>query len=483
MFRTVFSRILITFLVITTFILILQSFVMTQLYRMNYLKLTQNDLIEEAEEIAEMIKGPLLNADMDSVMIFMETIQLSMRKSDSVLWIVSGSGEIASVSGQDDEASDNERKLSPTEIEEYLKPVFEGKQIVWKNEFETRFNNKPMLSIAQPLIKDGKVIMAVFTHTELSYLEPPNSLPIFRQMFTSFVIAVLVSIMLVFISSSKITQPLKEMSHMTKAIAKGDLSKRVEIQSNDEIGLLAQSFNDMAEELSKQEELRTGFVANVSHELRSPLTSIHGFAQGMYDGTIGHDEQKQYLQIILDETTRLKKLIHELLDLSQIESGTFPLNKRVYDINEQIRRVLIRYLDIIEDKNIDVEVNFKQDFCMVCADWDRIEQVLVNLIDNAIKFTPQEGKITLWSHECDGKVLVGVTDTGEGIPREDLPFVFERFYKSDKSHTEKKGTGLGLSIVKKIIEEHGHTIKATSKPGSGASFTFSLDLAQEDIKS
>jgi signal transduction histidine kinase len=288
--------------------------------------------------------------------------------------------------------------------------------------------------------------------------------------------------MLVFISSSRITQPLKEMSEMTKDIAKGDLSKRVEIQSNDEIGLLAQSFNDMAGELAKQEELRTGFVANVSHELRSPLTSIHGFAQGMHDGTIAQDDQKQYLQIIVDETTRLKKLIRELLDLSQIESGTFPLNKKVYDINEQIRRVLIRYLDIIEEKGIDVEVNFKQDFCMVCADWDRIEQVLVNLIDNAIKFTPRDGKITLWSHECDGKVLVGVTDTGEGIAREDLPFIFERFYKSDKSHTEKKGTGLGLSIVKKIIEEHGHTIKATSNPGAGASFTFSLDLAQEDIK-
>ncbi len=480
MFRTVFSRILITFLLITTFILILQSLVMTQLYRMNYLKLTQNDLIEEAEEIAEMLKKPSLYSDMDAVMIFMETIQLSMRKSDSVLWIVNSSGGITSVSGQKDEASDSERKLSPVEIEEYLEPVFEGKQVVWKNEFESRFN-KPMLSIAHPVIIDGQVVLAVFTHTDLTYLEP-NTLPIFRQLLTSFGVAVAVSIMLVFISSSKITQPLKEMSHMTKAIAKGDLTKRVEIQSNDEIGLLAQSFNDMAQELSKQEELRTGFVANVSHELRSPLTSIHGFAQGMYDGTISQDEQKQYLQIILDETTRLKKLIRELLDLSQIESGTFPLNKKVYDINEQIRRVLIRYLDMIEEKGIDVEVNFKQDFCMVCADWDRIEQVLVNLIDNAIKFTPKDGKITLWSHECDGKVLVGVTDTGEGIPREDIPFVFERFYKSDKSHTEKKGTGLGLSIVKKIIEEHGHTIKATSMPGSGASFTFSLDLAQEDIK-
>ncbi len=479
MFRTVFSRILITFLLITTFILLLQSLVLTQLYKMSYLKLTQNDLVKEAENIADMIKKPSIISDINAQMVFLEAIQLSMKKSESVLWIVSTNGKIISVSGQASASSEEERRLSVMEMQEYLDPVLEGKQVVWENEFQSRYA-KPMLSIAQPVIIDGQVVMAVFTHTELSYLEP-NIGPISRQLSISSLIAIIVSMILVFISSSKIIQPLKEMSEMAKDIAKGDLSKRVEIHSNDEIGLLATSFNNMAEELSKQEELRTGFVANVSHELRSPLTSIHGFAQGMLDGTIAKSDQEQYLQIVLDETTRLKKLIKELLDLSQIESGTFPLNKKVYDINEQMRRVLIRYIDLIEEKGINVEVNFKQDFCMVCADNDRIEQVLVNLLDNAIKFTSENGTITLWSHECEGEALVGVNDTGEGIPREDIPFIFERFYKSDKSHTVKKGTGLGLSIVKKIIEEHGHTIKVSSNYGSGTSFTFSLDLAQEDL--
>lgn len=479
MFRTVFSRILITFITITTFILMLQSIVLTQLYRSSDLKVKQKELITEAEDIANMIKKPSIIADINAQMVFLQAIQLSMKKSDSVLWIVSNNGQITSVSGQDAANSEEERKLSMIEMQEYLDPVFEGKQVVWENEFQSRFT-KPMLSIACPVTIDDNVVLAVFTHTSLDYLEP-NIEPIFRQIAISSLIAVLVSLLLVFISSSRLTQPLKEMSLMAKEIAKGNLKKRVEIQSNDEIGLLVESFNNMAEELSKQEELRTGFVANVSHELRSPLTSIHGFAQGMIDGTIKPSDQSQYLNIIVEETDRLKKLIKELLDLSQIESGTFPLNKKVYDINEQIRRVLIRYIDLIEEKGINVEVNFKQDFCMVCADGDRIEQVLVNLIDNAIKFTPKDGTITFWSHECDGEALVGITDTGEGIPRNDLPFVFERFYKSDKSHTEKKGTGLGLSIVKKIIEEHGHTITVNSAVGSGTSFTFSLDLAQEDL--
>jgi len=479
MFRTVFSRILITFLLITTFILMLQGLVLAQLYSMNYGSITQNDLIKEAEDIAVMLQKPSIITDINAQMTFLETIELSMKKSGSDLWIVQSNGQIISVSGNENSSSEEERRLSIIEMQDYLDPVFEGKQVVWKNEFQSRFL-KPMLSIAHPVIINEQVFMAIFTHTELSYLEP-NSQPIYRQIGTASLIAVIVSMLLVFISSSKITRPLKEMSQMAKDIAKGNLKNRVEIHSNDEIGLLAESFNNMAEELSKQEELRTGFVANVSHELRSPLTSIHGFAQGMLDGTVKKGEQDQYLNIILTETIRLKKLIRELLDLSQIESGTFPLNKKVYDINEQMRRVLIRYIDMIEEKGINVEVNFKQDFCMVCADGDRIEQVLVNLIDNAIKFTPKDGVITLWSYECDGKALVGVNDTGNGIPREDLPFIFERFYKSDKSHTEQKGTGLGLSIVKKIIEEHGHTIAVNSTESLGASFTFSLDLAQEDL--
>ncbi len=478
MFHTVFLRILITFLLIITFILMLQSLVMTQLYRRDYLQITQQELIEEAENVAEMMLSPLINTD-SALRVFLESIQLSMIKSNSVLWIVSPYGEILSIKGQREDASDESKRFSIKEMQDYLEEVLKGKQVIWKNEFTSRFK-KPMLTIAQPVMKNDEIFYAIFIHTELSYLEP-ETFPIYRQIATASAIAVIVGILLVFLSSSHITQPLKEMSVMSNEIAKGNLAKRVKISSNDEIGMLAQSFNNMAEELSKQEELRTGFVANVSHELRSPLTSIHGFAQGMLDGTVDKDDFEQYLSIIVSETTRLKKLIGELLDLSQIESGTFPLNKKVYDINEQMRRTLIRYIDAIEDKGINVEVKFKQDFCMVCADADRIEQVLINLIDNAIKFTDEGGTIILWSYVFEGKALIGVNDTGMGISRQDFPFIFERFYKSDISHTGKMGTGLGLSIVKKIVEQHGHDIKVKSNEGKGTSFAFALDLAQDDI--
>lgn len=478
MFRTVFIRILITFLLIITFILMLQSVVMTQLYRRDYLQLTQKELKEEAENIAEMLRSPTLR-DPNALIAFLESVQLSMGKSNSVLWVVTPAGRISTVQGKDEKVDGTEH-LTVKEMQNYLEHVKEGKQVIWQNEFNSRFN-KPMLTIAQPVMNNNnEIFYVIFIHTELAYLEP-DTLPLYRQIGTSSLIAVLVSILLVFISSSRITQPLKEMSKMTKEIAKGNLDKRIKIESQDEIGMLAQSFNNMAEELAKQEDLRTGFVANVSHELRSPLTSIHGFVQGMLDGTVRKDEYEQYLNIIVSETSRLNKLIRELLDLSQIESGSFPLNKKVYDINEQIRRILIRYIDTIEDKGIHVEVNFRQDFCMVCADYDRIEQVLVNLIDNAIKFTKKDETISLWSHVSDKKALVGVNDTGQGIAREDLPFIFERFYKSDKSHTGKKGTGLGLSIVKRIVEQHGHSITVNSSKDKGTSFAFSLDLAQDDI--
>jgi signal transduction histidine kinase len=246
------------------------------------------------------------------------------------------------------------------------------------------------------------------------------------------------------------------------------------VKSRDEIGQLAMSFNTMAEELKKQEDLRSGFVANVSHELRSPMTSIHGFAQGMLDGTIPQEDHQKYLEVIVGETRRLNKLIRELLDLSQIESGKFPLHMQVFDVNELISRVLITFEEKIVSKSLEIEVDFKQDKAMVQADPDRIEQVVINLLDNAVKFTGEGGNIKIWSHGTQDKMLIGVSDNGPGIPEEDQPYVWERFYKVDKSHSGKKGTGLGLSIVKKIIDQHGERITLQSQPGGGATFVFSL---------
>ena len=176
----------------------------------------------------------------------------------------------------------------------------------------------------------------------------------------------------------------------------------------------------------------------------------------------------------MGETRRLNKLIRELLDLSQIESGKFPLNIQPFDVNELISRVLITFEEKIVSKSLDIDVDFRQDKAMVLADPDRIEQVVINLLDNAVKYTNESGRVKIWTHGASDKILVGISDDGPGIPEEDQPYIWERFYKVDKSHTGNTGTGLGLSIVKKIIDQHSERITLQSGPGSGTVFTFSL---------
>ena len=219
-------------------------------------------------------------------------------------------------------------------------------------------------------------------------------------------------------------------------------------------------------------------MANVSHELRSPITSIAGFVQGMEDGTIPPEEHAHYLAIVGDETRRLNKLITSLLVLSRLERDDAALEYHNFDICEMLRRAIIRRVPELESKKLEIECDFVIEPCMVSADSDRIEQVVINLVDNAIKFTPEGGTITLRTWREGDKCFVRVKDTGIGILPEDRPRVFERFFTVDRAHTSGKGTGLGLSICQRIMEMHGQSIVLEdTPPGEGASFVFSLARA------
>ncbi|MBR0329752.1 MAG: sensor histidine kinase, partial [Selenomonadaceae bacterium] len=236
---------------------------------------------------------------------------------------------------------------------------------------------------------------------------------------------------------------------------------------------LSLAFNRMAAQLSTLEQSRRDFVANVSHELRSPITSIQGFAQGMLDGTIPQEEHEKYLQVVEDETQRLSKLIAALLNLSRMENEEISLAFTDFDVNEMARRVLISRINALEEKALDVEVNFEEDACFVRADSDQIQQVMINLLDNAIKFTPRGGLITLSSGRAGEQVYMRVKDNGIGIMPEDAPHIFDRFYKADKAHTVGKGTGLGLAICFRIMERHGQSIRLLNGEG-GAEFEITL---------
>ena len=279
----------------------------------------------------------------------------------------------------------------------------------------------------------------------------------------------------------RILHPISVLSGAAKAMSEGNFSVRAPEgkATCPEIAELSASFNTMAEKLSQLEESRREFVANVSHELRSPITAISGYVEGMRDGTIGQEDYPQYLTIVSDETTRLKNLIGDLLKLSRLEKADAALNKTNFDICELLSRVLLHRTGDLEAKKMDVECDFAPEPCMVNADESRIEQVAVNLLDNAIKFTPDGGVIRMSVRVNQGICTVIVQDNGVGISPEDRPHVFERFYTADKAHTSGKGTGLGLSICQRIMEMHGQKITLMDTGDeAGAAFAFTLDCAK-----
>ena len=275
------------------------------------------------------------------------------------------------------------------------------------------------------------------------------------------------------------SRPVKKISRAVKKFAQGDLSSRVQLSCGGELQALGDSINDMAQALNELEDSRRAFVANVSHELRSPLTSMRGYVQGMLDGTIPPQDTSRYLNVVMAETNRLTSLVNDLLDLSRIESGKFPMEKRPYDVCEQLRRIVIGFEGRIDARHADVDMQLPDKPLPVNADQNRINQVISNLVDNAVKFLPESGGLLRLEALRQGeKVLIRVGDNGAAIPEKDLPHVFDRFYKADKAHTSGQGTGLGLAIVKSILDQHGEKITVRSD-ASGTIFEFTLEAAGE----
>ena len=277
----------------------------------------------------------------------------------------------------------------------------------------------------------------------------------------------------------RVINPFVEMNTAVQCYSRGDFSTRIPVEGRDEAAQLGKSLNEMAEQLRGLEETRRSFVANVSHELRSPLTSMKGFLEAMQDGTIPEENYPEYIGIVLNETRRMVTLVNDLLDLARIESGTIQLHFDVFDINELIRRTLLTFEARLVENEMEMEVRFAQEQCSVYADPAQIGQVLRNLIDNAIKYSPKGRALFVSTYSMRKTVYVTVRDNGIGIPQEDVPHVFDRFYKVEKAHTPtpQMGSGLGLSIVKRIIESHGQSITVRSARGRGTQFTFTLERA------
>ena len=274
--------------------------------------------------------------------------------------------------------------------------------------------------------------------------------------------------------------PIWKITRAAKDYSEGNFETQINIHTNDEIGYLAASLNYMAAELSTLEEDQRKFIANVSHDFRSPLPSIKGYIEAIMDGTIPHEMQDKYLNIILFETERLNKLTQSMLELNKYGKKGTMLDISSFDINNTIKLVAQSFEGICQEKKISFELILTGETSFVLADMSKIQQVLYNLIDNAIKFSHPDSTITVETTEKNEKVFISVKDTGIGIPKESMKKIWERFYKTDLSRgKDKRGTGLGLAIVKEIISVHNENINVISTEGVGTEFIFTLPLKRD----
>jgi len=360
--------------------------------------------------------------------------------------------------------------------EKFTKGMLSGKSEVFRGKISGD-TSAMMLAVSEPIIHQGEVVGGVLVSIPLPEITKARG-EVFKNFFWSICIAIVFVAVLVYFLAKKITNPLRRLNKAAKSIAKGNFKERVEIGDIEELAELGETFNDMAESIEVFESNRNSFIANISHDLRTPMTTITGFVEGILDGTIPKDKHEWYLSIVLDESKRLSRIVNDVLDISKLEQGSFNLEMQDFDINELVRLCVIKLEKNITDKDIQLSVEFEKENLLVNADKDAISRVLTNLLDNAIKFTNEKGFIDIKVGEKDDKAYVSIQNSGLGIAEEERIHIFDRFYKTDKSRSlDKNGAGLGLYIVKNIIQAHGERVWAESKQGEFARFSFTLAIS------
>lgn len=482
MFQSMFDRLLLLFMVVILLVALTGGAFSMVSIRSTTVENRMESLLSQAREIAFLASRVEDSTLADYLNIQTSTMAYLQWKAQAVyedygayILIVDRNGRImdnmqTAVQGSNDAL----QTLDPSDMSDALMEVLKGKEVQARI---THASRGAVFTVAVPWVQNNAVLGAVFIHTSAQIVESEYR-GLLLQIAVGFALAAIVAMFGTAFYTRGIVKPLTVITGAAEDMSRGKLNTRAEVTGVNEVRRLAGAFNVMADKLEQVEETRKEFVANVSHELRSPVTSIHGFVEGMLDGTIPEEEYQRYLQIVFDETNRMKRLIADLLQLSRMDKGVDQLQWSDFDINELIRRVLIGRMNEIEQKTLNVQLEFEREPCMVHADNDRISQVVHNIVDNALKFVVENGNLTIRTSLLhDNTVAVVVQNDGEPIAPEDRAHLFERFYKADKAHTSGKGTGLGLSICKQILQMHGQTIDVLPLE-RGAGFRFTLQAAR-----
>lgn len=473
MFRTVFSKMFTVYMSILIGSLLFVGIIFTNAFKSYFINYTERVMVRQAEQIVLEYEKAAVTGVIDINQINFE-LQVLDKYLDASTWIVGKTGKIIIVSGEEDV-----ELIGQPIFHKALAKVYEREIIRIESGFEQYFK-EPVLSIGYPMVLNNQVEWALFIHTPM-----PEIFRIIDEVRNIFIRVLLISSFVAFFCtyflSLYITTPLKEMNQAAKVIAGGDFGRRIELEErSDEIGELALNFNYMAHELDKLDEMRKLFIENISHDLRTPLTSVKGFVQAIMDGTIPPELQNKYLQIVLDEAERMNKMTNDIMDLTKVDNNEMTINKEPFELNRLIKETLIHFEPISLEKKTRVEVVLSQDETWVCADRGLMVRVLNNLFENAFKFVQDQGLVVVETTYKGNKVNVAISNTGKFIPDEDIHYIWDRFHKVDKSRgKDKVGTGLGLAIVKGIIKNHGEEVWVTSKEGELTTFTFTVSKVEK----
>ena len=463
--KTLYFRIILAYILFGLFGFIAVATVVSRLTTQYCIRDKARALYGEASRISDTYASDLYNAtvSLEAVQAQMEALSAYM---DTEIWILNPSGRMVVNSAQAPDP--NQEKL----VENFDSTVTAGNYYTVGTFFDS-FDHD-VLSVVAPITSDFKIRGYVVIHMPMENIRRDAD-SMLNISYMMLIILLVLSLIILLFFTEYVYRPLRRIIAGAEQYALGNMHYPIPVEREDELGYLAASLGYMADTIARAEDDQKKFIANVSHDFRSPLTSIRGFLEAMLDGTIPPKMHEKYLQVVLNETERLTKLTNGLLTLNSLGTKGILLNRTDFDINELIRGVAATFEQTCRKRQITIELVLTGSQLYVNADADRIQQVLYNLVDNAVKFSKDGSSVRIETTERGSKIYVSVKDSGIGIPKKDQKQIFERFYKTDLSRgKDKKGTGLGLSIVKEILKAHDENINVVSTEGVGSEFIFTL---------
>ena len=469
--KTLYLKFLLAYLIFGCFAFIMVATFSSNLTTEHMKRETAETLYREASLISKSYATQLYNDQITLQSAYNQLTALATYMSCSI-WLVNPSGTVVVGSG-------TETDVNNPKVITGFDPSITSDSYYTVGNFFGEFD-EDMLSVFTPISSNYKIKGYVIIHKPMKDIYASSN-SILNITYITMVLLVLLSLIVLIFFTEIFYIPLKKIIAATEQFATGNMHYELAVESNDELGYLAASLNYMAHEVAKSEDNQKKLVANVSHDFRSPLTSIKGYLEAMLDGTIPPELHEKYITIVLNETERLTKLTNSLLTLNNLNTKGMVLEKTVFDMNQVIRNTAATFEGICKKKQININLILTGEAMYVNADMSKIQQVLYNLLDNALKFSHNNSTITIETRVKNNKLFVSVKDEGIGIPKDSLKLIFDRFYKTDLSRgKDKKGTGLGLSITKEILSSHGEHINVISTEGVGSEFIFTLPKVDMD---